>query len=421
MLCAFHQFRALLYKRRLIFNFILTYFLFVGVLPNAKAQEANVVDVYESQHQEYREAKDEILSRGAKLAIDEFYQIAAKYKIDTVGRIKLWKLFSSLQKVSITKEEFFSLVHAKRNAVKDITCSYHVGNNSYKYVYKSERQFYFEKNETSESHFHEIRSLNRNDYRKVLFPESGMDADSNKPLADILPLEDSHLEDGECLEMPLFQTMLFDTKFFGVEYWWADICLYMQKFPLSCFFEQYQIVNNHRCLVLADPYSQVYLDIDKDLSLYMFVDYRVIENKDKDESALPFTRYINTSRTMHDLKDYGNGIWLPSRIETKSYRPDGTVGVETNIIYDEIIINGGIPDRFFEDVIPDNAIVLDAVRNISYIWGDHASIGSLIKETVKSKRQTIFRNLSLILGLCFIACWGIVEWRKRRLQKGEVE
>ena len=400
---------------------VIFYLIVTLLLPSINAEENQVINVYETQHPEYLQAKEEVLSRGADLTVEEFYQIAEKYKIDVSGLIKLWKILAAFQNPDITKEDLRSLVLAKRNSVSDITCSYRIGDNSYKYAYKSDKKFYIEKDELNETRFHEIRSLNEKDYRKILFSNSDSASEAAMAIADILPLKGGELEEGECLEMPLFQAMLFDTKFFGLDYWYADLCLFMEESPISCIFERYQVVNGHRCLVLADIYSQVYLDADKDFSLYKFVDYRVIENKDKDESALPYTRYINTSRTMHDLKDYGNGIWLPSRVETKSYRPDGTVGVETNIIYDEIVINGGIPDRFFEDVIPDGAIVIDGIRKMTYSWGDRPSIGSLIKNAVKSKRQTIFRNLSLILGLCFIACWGIVEWRKRRLQKGEVE
>ena len=400
---------------------VIFYLIVTLLLPSINAEENQVINVYETQHPEYLQAKEEVLSRGADLTVEEFYQIAEKYKIDVSGLIKLWKILAAFQNPDITKEDLRSLVLAKRNSVSDITCSYRIGDNSYKYAYKSDKKFYIEKDELNETRFHEIRSLNEKDYRKILFSNSDSASEAAMAIADILPLKGGELEEGECLEMPLFQAMLFDTKFFGLDYWYADLCLFMEESPISCIFERYQVVNGHRCLVLADIYSQIYLDADKDFSLYKFVDYRVIENKDKDESALPYTRYINTSRTMHDLKDYGNGIWLPSRVETKSYRPDGTVGVETNIIYDEIVINGGIPDRFFEDVIPDGAIVIDGIRKMTYSWGDRPSIGSLIKNAVKSKRQTIFRNLSLILGLCFIACWGFVEWRKRRLLKGEVE
>ena len=180
-------------------------------------------------------------------------------------------------------------------------------------------------------------------------------------------------------------------------------------------------VNGYRCVVVANISSRFCLSIDNNFAIVQYTTYQPVSlpedaNKNPDER-----RFIGRKQTfqcnMTDMIDIGNGIWFPKKIEIESNRESLFARIDVN----EVKINHKIPDSVFTNVIPDGAYVADGIRNMVYRWGDRPSIGSLIKETVKSKRQTIFRNLSVVCGLCFLACWGFIEWRKKRLLKENTE
>ena len=195
--------------------------------------------------------------------------------------------------------------------------------------------------------------------------------------------------------------------------------------PGSYFIlQKHENVDGLECIVVANLFSRYYLSIKQDYSLVryeLFYTEMLPEDTNKDlQEQRFFSRKIRYQCNMSDLFDVGNSLWLPRTIDITS-SVDNSRPVHTQITLDKIVINKPIPDENFSDVIPDGAIVTDGIRNMVYIWGDHPSIGSLIKETVKSKRQTIFRNLSVVCGLCFLACWGFIEWRKKRLLKENTE
>ncbi len=374
--------------------------------------------IYNQNQEEFAAAKNELIASEKSVDVERFYEVAEKYKLKSVDRTVLWQEITAKQHSSVSKDELCTIIQSKRQSIKSILCTYRIGCDTYKYAQKS-NNVYFEWNNNLNGQSHGLRSINSKDLRIVHFPT---DQDNHKDIvnASISPFSAEYISAGLCSDSPLSQSMLENTNVFGAKHWGMDLCNYIETFPLSCIFEKTEELNGHHCIVLADLYTKIYLDIERDFSLYALFDYQVVD-KNEENSDMSFTRCLDSSRILHNLKDYGNGIWLPEWVEKKTFNLDGSVNSESRITYEEIKLNIKLKDSFFEDVIPDGALVADSIRDMVYVWGNHPSIGSLIKETVKSKRQTIFRNLSLILGLCFIACWGIVEWRKRRLQKGEVE
>ena len=173
--------------------------------------------------------------------------------------------------------------------------------------------------------------------------------------------------------------------------------------------------------MIASLSYRLMLDIDKDFSMVQICGTSCVPRDIPNDPVLERV-FLRSQRTLYGLTSYGNSIWFPKKSVSEYFTVDSEAPYMIDTVdYEKIEMNHNLPDSYFSDVIPDGALVADSIRDMVYVWGDRASIGSLIKETVKSKRQTIFRNLSLVLGLCLIACWGIIEWRKRRLLKGEVE
>lgn len=376
------------------------------------------VEIYNQKPEELAAAKNDLIASGKSVDVEQFYEVAEKHKLKSVDRTVLWQEITAKQHSYVSKDELCRIIQSKRQSIKSILCTYRIGNDMYKYVLKNNNA-YFEWNNNLNGQSHGLRSVSSKDLRIVHFPT---DQDNHKDIvnASISPLSEEYVSAGLCSDSPLSQSMLENTSAFGSKHWGMDLCNYIETFPLACIFEKTEELNGHHCIVLADLYTKIYLDIERDFALYALLDYQVTD-ENKENSDKTFTRSLDSSRILHNLKDYGNGIWLPEWVEKKTFNLDGSVNSESRITYEEIKLNIKLKDSFFEDVIPDGALVADSIRDMVYMWGNHSSIGSLIKETVKTKRQTIFRNLSVILGLCFIACWGIVEWRRRRLSKGDAE
>ena len=192
----------------------------------------------------------------------------------------------------------------------------------------------------------------------------------------------------------------------------------------SFILQKHEFIDGLECIVVANLFSRYYLSMNHD---YALVRYELFHTEifpdDVDKNLQDqrlFSRRIQYQCTMSDLFEVENSLWLPKTISIIK-NEDNLNPEHTRITLDKIAINKPISDAEFSDVIPDGAFVTDAIRKMVYKWGNRASIGTLIKETVQSKRQTLFRNISFILGLCFIVCWGIIEWRKRRLLKGDAE
>ena len=121
---------------------------------------------------------------------------------------------------------------------------------------------------------------------------------------------------------------------------------------------------------------------------------------------------------LHGLKDYGGGIWLPSRAEIVRYAEDGSVESEKEIVYDKIKINRRIRDSFFEDVIPDDAMVMDEFRVMDYKWRDRNMLDIPEKDRPAVRNQRVYRSICVAIGLALIAAWTVIKWRKRRPADG---
>ena len=125
---------------------------------------------------------------------------------------------------------------------------------------------------------------------------------------------------------------------------------------------------------------------------------------------------------LHGLKDYGDGVWLPSRVETVSYAEDGSVKSEKEIVYDKIKVNRRIRDSFFEDVIPDDAYVTDVTDKSdvkTYKWRDRNLLDIPARDRPAVRHQRVYRAVGVAIGLALIAAGAFAKWRKRRLANGQ--
>ena len=373
---------------------------------------------------DYKKARDRLenfkTEFGRAPNLDDYYKIllSDEFELTRDDQSFLWNTLRFTQNPSLSKKDLVKIFQMKKNSIKDLYASFVVktGNephdtSEYVFALKNKMRYLDKRGAYSATgSYRELVSLGNSYFRKVWFLSPVANASIRQKNGE---MNNVFL----CLQMPLAASLLCDKSIFDFEIDRGDLCTLLGKQPSFQIMEQSAIIDGNECLVLASPNTEIFLDISKDFSVCLIKCYRDNAHDGKAASS----RYLSYERVFHHLTDYGNGIWLPVSIETTMYEPDHRLKSHEIVEYGEIKINVGLDSNFFEDVIPDGAMVTDSIRDMVYRWGDHPSIGSLIKETVKSKRQTIFRNLSVVCGLCFLACWGFIEWRKRRLLKENTE
>ena len=221
--------------------------------------------------------------------------------------------------------------------------------------------------------------------------------------------------------MPFFQTGFFDSTKFGYPYLDSDVVSFL-KGPVASLpdgkknnlvpfvFEKIESVEGEKCIVVSDFSTAMYFAVEKDFSLVQSEVYSQIMTTIANGGGVLSGRKISARTKFSKMKDYGNGICLPSNIELERFN-DNPVQYEKVVIL-SVKINEGIKDNYFTDIIPDDAIVADAENVMVYKQGDRSSIEGLLKDAAKSKRVMIFRYISVTLGLIMIAIWFVLKYRK---------
>jgi hypothetical protein len=185
-------------------------------------------------------------------------------------------------------------------------------------------------------------------------------------------------------------------------------------------FEKIEDIDGHQCISVSSYNDTWYFDINRDFSILRCESFDSILS-DRNDNAVLIGRRLSTRRTLCDLYDYGNGIWLPSKIISEYFDDKEKLTSEDIVTVSSIRINQGIDDAFFVDFIPKNALVADGIKGMTYRWEDHASIDSLLRDTVKSKRVFIYRYISIISGFALIFLVLAMKYRQYLKNKGERE
>jgi hypothetical protein len=308
------------------------------------------------------------------------------------------------QKTSIGQNELQILLSNKRNSIHDIKISYSVlidnppnselaGRLSLSYVFASLGQnLYFEKIGKSRAEDYEC-SIISYDGNVLRFINNPNEAEPNGTISKRNTLKYFFQP-----QMPLYFLGLFDASRCDASLDYSQDYYQFLHTQGGCFvIEDQEIANGQNCIVVIDGLKRYFLDPQKDYSIVKFEQFDYIY--DSSEHVIG-RKKIQLSNYL-DYIDYGNSIWIPSKIETIYYSNGSVIG-NTIVDIKEVKINSGIKENFFTDVFPENTLVSDAIRNMVYKQSDSPSINSLIKETAKSKRIFIYRYISIISGLALI-------------------
>jgi hypothetical protein len=218
---------------------------------------------------------------------------------------------------------------------------------------------------------------------------------------------------------PVAMAMLLDVEQYGMLNDNFDLLLFLKNTG-GWVYEKTEIVDGVECIILAHLTRQIYLDINRDFSVIQDNFYSTIFEYPSDGVRI-MDRFLSSQKKLSNLKNFGNAIWLPQQTEYTYFDKSGKI-IERRFI--ELVsaeINKDIPDTLFTDIVPENAIVFDKSRNMIYKQSDHASIDSLLKETVKSKRVFIYRYISIISGLVLIFIVLVIKYRLYLKAKRERE
>jgi len=127
-------------------------------------------------------------------------------------------------------------------------------------------------------------------------------------------------------------------------------------------------------------------------------------------------RLLIERRELRGNKDYGNGIWLPSEVNSKYFDLEsGAISVTSITTASSIEVNSGLKKEGFTEFIPDDAYAMDSTRNIVYEWGDGASIGGLVDDVVTRKRKGYLFAVNLAVVLLLVCIIGYRSYRRRKL------
>ena len=357
--------------------------------------------------EEFNRARDEIVNRTEPVTYDEYFEIVGKCEQKWLGPI-LWNLMKERQNPPISIDELKTLYERKRDSIKTFYTVFRDGDKTLTFAFKGNDQFYLEEEDRSVvndddathiSDYRTIRAQNKHDCRYVSFyvTKSGKKRSS----AELMPRPEFSAAQFYRSENPLTMSKIACP---GSRMSW-DMERYLEERKNSlCLFKKPEIIDGRRCLLLADPDTKIYLDADRDYSVYaVFRHYRLKKLESRPGYISIHTSEPTSKTVLHGLKDYGGGVWLPRRAESVDYAEDGSVASKKEIVYDKIKINRGIRDRFFEDVIPDDAMVMDAFRVTDYKWRDRNLLDYPEQARAALRRQRVFRAICVSLGAVLIA------------------
>ncbi|QGQ25629.1 hypothetical protein F1728_24395 [Gimesia benthica] len=179
----------------------------------------------------------------------------------------------------------------------------------------------------------------------------------------------------------------------------------------TLLLQRLEEVDGRECLVATDTMFRVYLDVERDFSVIRFESVSLV--LDSSVVAKIIDYQLDYTRRFESMKNYGNGLWLPHKIETTSLK-DGKVINRQITEVSEMTVNEGVNDNIFNDIIPKGAFVFDSIQNASYRYGENQSIeGTLEDEMKNAVKRGQTQWALIIINIVFVcAMIGWMLWRR---------
>ena len=386
-----------------LFSYSVSYIYYVSVFFVSLAFFCPIVIGDDSGLNKALECFEGIKRSGRYPDDSDFFKISGDPEINLTGseQIQLLLRLAEFQRGSISKDDISRLFELKRDSIHNADMRYDVkitGSSALKELVEVSYRFVFSKEKlylSRRGHLAPNTSVNAYDGASLFLIT---EYDSDEPSASI----NSQISLGffNCPHLPLTHAMLFDprSRVDSAYENLSDIVDMLRDSTLTCVFENDYEVNGYSCIKISDLTRCFFLNPNKDFSVIRYELYAV--ESDSGGKIKRGSKPVYQS-DLKNLRDYGNGIWIPTHIEQNLFISN-TSWQRAYVEVASVLINQELPDSFFSDVIPENALVSDGKRGMVYRQSDHASINALLKEAAKSKRVRIFQYISVTLGIILI-------------------
>lgn len=170
-------------------------------------------------------------------------------------------------------------------------------------------------------------------------------------------------------------------------------------------------INGIRCVAVSDLTDTVYCAPE--------LGYAVIESRlgefhfDNSKGGFVRDRSVSVCKNS-DFQQLASGVWLPKRSEYRSHLADGNIGGHVVTTVGEFGIES--PADLFTKVIPDGAVVSDAIQDAVYVAGADESLQSRLSSATpraaSPSRYTLLVTLN-VLALCCLIGFALLRRRAR--------
>jgi hypothetical protein len=351
------------------------------------------------------------------------FMAAQPVKLNGTEMLLAWDELGRLQNPEITTRDLVELIKSKRASLQDMQQNYSVrreefdGNGQVNMTLKRQYTFKFSGSKVLLEQHGATTGEEQNESDSFIKTYDGQlvrlvhDPKGKMPHASITQLESRN--DFYRLSNVLVSSMLINSiSDLGLPYGYYDLVHLIDK-ERSIVIEKTEKVDDVECVVVGGLACRVFLDPAHDYSVIRVEEYGV--SNDKNDGFLG--RFQTGLRELKRLKDYGNGVWLPSEVVQTVFSNGKPISRETTLL-ENAEINQGISDDVFSAIIPDGAMLADGIRGIVYRHGRSPSIEGTLWDAVSGEANPN-RTILLLLNLvAIVVLLGFIWMRWRRKQMG---
>ena len=324
----------------------------------------------------------------------------------------LWMEFQKSQMPPITKKNLLTIVKTNRAAFVDIQYKYNLLQTPIDIARSVKR-----KHETGRYAFSNEKVLIsvENDHKNGEYINNIMSFDgtvvryvnlaTGDPFASIEPpsrVDGMFFPSTSLLSV---SSMLDTKRYFGKSQAYNDF-VGMLESDRAVVLEEVEFLDGEECVIITDGNYRMYASPQKN--------YSIVCKECWVRRSMPGDRILLSKAVLSDFHEHENSFWMPQKYYEEIFSEEGKLVTTIQVVFQDVMLNSKIADKFFQDIIPENSFVSDGVRGLTYLQSDSPSINELLKSVAKSKRVWTFQIISVTLGIIMIIVALIRMYLKRR-------
>ena len=321
---------------------------------------------------------------------DFYYELVESVRLTGIEQSTLYLEVIAQQNPMIAIDDLVSIIESKRDSISSFRCRYVTSDDP-----DEVKLFAFDENKllVKDKLIGIAGSYDGNIVRIVETPTSAM----------IQPRNSLARFDRD--QNALYRARLFNQELVDQNENISDLSKYVRQSRFSVL-EELTTIGDSKCLMITDLSSDIYLDIDRNFAVKKIDSIGHGYETDAEGMLTTTSHSVEVSEVHTEFEDFGNGIWLAKKSTLNR------VGQPESFVQTlEIEVNPSISATEFTGIIPDDAQVMDAVRDLVYQAGNKASINETINGVVAQKPHYTLVWVNIIL-LVFAA--SFFAWRQLR-------